>query len=139
MLITASSNQSFIRRFITRLTSYSYVGVSTFLFDLALIWLFTVFIDITQPVAIGVAFFIAVHVNYLILRFYTYRKTPEKMAKTYVYFMFFALAMSLVIPTMVLWMTNLFDLEVFVARIAIAGFIGLLSFLFNTFFNFKFL
>lgn len=137
MQLTQSSNESFWKRLIARFSSYTSVGVSTFLFDLALIWFFVIIFGITEPFAIGVAFLIAVHLNYTILRFWVYRKTPEKMPRTYTYFLTLAIGATFIIPTLVTWFEATLGLDMFLARVIVGGIIGLIGFAFNTFLNFR--
>ena len=139
MEITLSSPESLWARLTKRLTSYATVGFTTFLVDLSLIWLFVWWFKITEPFAIGIAFLIAFHINYVLLRCWVYRKSQEKMPKTYTYFITLAIAVTFILPTLVVWFENLFGLDMFIARVTVGTLLGSVGFLFNTFFNFKLL
>jgi putative flippase GtrA len=137
MEVTQSSNESLWKRLTKRFSSYTSVGTATFLLDLFLIWLFVMLFDITEPIAIGIAFLTAFHINYFLLRFWVYRKSKEKMPKTYAYFITLAVAVTFMLPTLVIWFENWFGLEMFAARVVVGCLLGLIGFSFNTFFNFK--
>ncbi len=139
MEITSSSEKSFLERMTNRFSSYTAVGISTFVFDLILIGVLVSVFDVTEPLAIGAAFLIAVHINYTILRLWVYRASPEKLPRTYIYFMIFALAFTFIIPTIVMWLSSNFAIDIFYGRIAMGGINGLVGFLFNTFLNFRLL
>ena len=139
MSVIPSSDAPLWKRVIQQLSSYTSVGTGTFLFDLTFLWLLLFVFKITEPLAIGVAFLVAVHINYTILRLWTYRKSPEKLPRTYLYFIVFALIMTFLIPTLVEWLNTTFGLEVMVARIAVGTIIGLISFIYNSLLNFKLL
>lgn len=137
MEITQSSDNTLWQRLWARFSSYTSVGFATFLLDLAFIWLFVWFFEIREPFAIGIAFLIAFHINYVLLRFWVYQKSKEKMPKTYTYFVTLAIAVTFLLPTLVTWLENLLDLEMFTARVLVGSLLGLIGFSFNTFFNFK--
>jgi len=137
MNVTPSSHESILNRFVSRLSSYSVVGFSTFLIDLSLIWVFVNLVKLSEPIALGAAFLIAFHINYLVLRLWVYRKTLEKVPRTYTYFVTLAIAVTFIIPTMVVWFESLFGLEMFTSRILVATLLGMIGFSFNTFFNFR--
>lgn len=139
MDITPSSDSPFLTRFYRRFGSYTMVGVGTFLFDLLLLWIFLTVFAVPEARAIGVAFFISVHINYIILRFWVYSKTSEKVPRTYLFFIVVAILFSFLIPHFVIWLNELLELNLLLSRILIAAVIGTVSFLINTFLNFKFL
>lgn len=137
MTVTSSSSQSLLKRLTNRFSSYTTVGTATFIFDLFLIWLLVWWFGITEPLAIGVAFLIAFHINYALLRFWVYRHSQEKMPKTYAYFITLAVAVTFILPTLVTYFEQWFGLDMFVARVVVGCLLGLIGFSFNTFFNFK--
>lgn len=139
MEVTPSSDASFLTRLCRRFSSYTAVGVGTFAFDLVLLWVFLSFFAIDEAWAIGVAFLVSVHINYLILRFSVYRKSTEKVQRTYPIFIIVALLFSFIIPHFVIWLNELLGLNLLLSRILIAAVIGTASFAINTFLNFKFL
>jgi len=138
MTLTSSSSQPLWKRLIDRFGAYTAVGFTTFLIDLALIWILVHF-GIPESLAIGSAFLIAVHLNYATLRLWVYRKSQERNVRTYTYFVTLAIVVSGIIPMFVHWFQTWFGLEMFTARIIVAMILGLIGFSFNTFFNFRLL
>jgi putative flippase GtrA len=139
MSVIPSSTDPWWQRLINRFGAYTTVGFTTFLIDLALIWIFINLLHIRESLAIGAAFLIAVHLNYAALRWWVYRKTHERNTRTYSYFVTLAIIVSFIIPTLVGWFEVWFDLEMFTARIIVAMILGLIGFSFNTLFNFRLL
>ncbi len=137
MAITPSSEKPFRTRLLEQLGSYSVVGTTTFLLDLALLSVLLFMFDITQPFAIGAAFLVAVHINYVALNFWTYKHSLEKVSRTYLYFIIVALALSFLIPIIVIWLSVTFSYSVMTMRIIVGVIIGIMSFFFNSFLNFK--
>ncbi len=137
MGITPSSDKPFRKRLVEQLSSYSVVGVTTFILDLALLSVLLFMFDITQPFAIGAAFLIAVHINYISLNFWTYKHSLERVSRTYLYFIVVALTLSFLIPVLVIWLSETFEYEIMTMRIIVGAIIGILSFFFNSFLNFK--
>lgn len=137
MGITPSSDKPFWKRMVKQLGSYSVVGTTTLILDLTLLWVLLFVFDITEPLAIGAAFLIAVHINYVALNFWTYKYSLEKVSKTYSYFLTVALALTFIIPFVVIWLSQTFTLDIMLTRITVGAIIGVLSFFFNSFVNFK--
>jgi len=137
MGITRSSDKPFLKRLVGQLGSYTVVGTTTFILDLALLWILLFVLDITQPLAIGAAFLVAVHVNYTALNFWTYKYSLEKVSRTYLNFLIVALTLAFIIPFLVIWLSETYAFNVMTMRIIVGGVIGIMSFFFNSFINFK--
>ena len=138
MEITRSSKQPFLIRLAIRLGEYSAVGVATFVFDLILIALLVYTFEVAHSTAIGLAFIVAVHINYFANRKWVYAGTQQRESRTYLYFLGITLIGALLIPFFVVQMISLFDISVLFARVLVGLVMGIVNFFINTFINFKF-
>jgi putative flippase GtrA len=119
-----------------RFVRYSGVGVGTFLIDLVLLFLLTDFLHVQYVVATGIAFAIAVSINYVISRATVFRGTARTHARGYANFILFALlGMTISMGGMYVFV-SVFGLYYIYARIAIAGFVGVWNYLMNLYVNF---
>lgn len=139
MSLTESSGKSLWLRLVERFGEYTIVGVGTFLVDLALLASFIYLLSINEPLAIGVAFFISVHLNYFILQRWVYKGSKEAPPRTYFYFILLATAMTFAIPALVIWAQDISGWNILLLRMLVGGAIGIFGFCFNTFFNFRLL
>ena len=122
---------------VTRFLKYFSVGFSTFLFDLALLYVFTDFLHINYIVSTGLAYAIAVSCNYYLSRTYVFSKTLRRTDHGYYMFMcisgvgvlFVMLSMSLLV--------EVFHFEYMLSRVLVAGIVGIWNYLMNLFVNFK--
>jgi putative flippase GtrA len=120
-----------------RFVRYSLVGGGTFLFDLLLLFIFTDYLGINYVVAAGVAFLIAVSLNYIISRTIVFRGTQRTYAVGYVNFLLMAgVGITFVTGGMYV-MVQFFAVPYVLARIAVAGMTGVFNYLFNLYVNFK--
>lgn len=120
-----------------RLGRYALVGVSTFGVDLSLLWILIDVLALQYLVATAVAFLIAVSLNYFVSRAWVFRHTERALGRGYVYFLQFALIGALV-TTLLMWLlTSQTELHYALARILIAGVVGVGNYVANLYFNFK--
>jgi putative flippase GtrA len=122
---------------IQRFIKYSSIGVSTFLFDLCLLWIFIEVLKINYLIAAGVAFLIAVSINYVLSRRYVFRGTLRSVGAGYLNFLIIAgFGLLLVVGGMYV-LVEFLALTAFLARVVIAAVTGLWNYLMNLYVNFK--
>ena len=120
-----------------RFIRYSAVGVSTFLFDLALLWVLIDLIKLHYLVATALAFLVAVSINYLVSRVWVFVRTHRTFFSGYVYFLQFAILGALA-TTALKWVgVELLALPALYSRVGIAGVVGVFNYLGNLYLNFK--
>ena len=122
---------------VVRFVRYSAVGVSTFLFDLALLWLFIDVFAVEYLVATGAAFLCAVSLNYYISRAWVFKGSERSAAQGYFYFLQFALVGAAATVGLMWAVTAFTAWHYTMARIAVAGFVGMWNYLMNLFLNFR--
>ena len=122
---------------VVRFLKYSSVGVSTFLFDLLLLYIFTDILEMNYLVAAGVAFLIAVSINYVVSRKFVFKGTLRGVKSGYVNFIGIAgIGLLFVVSSMYVLVT-VFSLPPLISRIGVAGITGFWNYLMNLFINFK--
>lgn len=135
---TVHDDLSLIRRFFIRLLSYSSVGLCTFALDMVIIAVLHYQYDVDYVTAVGVGFLIGVSLNYILCYFWVYRGTERNVFIGFILFLLLALAGIIFITHSVRFLVDL-QVPLLIARSLVAGFIGMINFLLNTFFNFKLL
>jgi putative flippase GtrA len=120
-----------------RFARYTTIGVSTLTFDLLLLAGLTEILSVPYTIATPVAFLIAVSINYLLSRHFVFRGTERPMAHGYLYFVLIALAGAGAITGAVYLLVTYAGLYYLVARVLVAGFVGMGNYLSNLHFNFK--
>jgi putative flippase GtrA len=124
---------SILRRFV----AYSSVGVSTFLLDLGLIFLFVTYVNLHPTIAIGLGFLIAISINFFFSYHWVFRGTARRPLSGYLLFLSIALGGLGVVVGGTWLLHTILSLDLYLARILVAGFVGTMNFILNTFFNFK--
>ncbi|MBP6924211.1 MAG: GtrA family protein [Candidatus Pacebacteria bacterium] len=125
------------QRALIRFIHYSFIGAGTFAFDLLLLYIFTDVLSINYLVSVGIAFLIAVSLNYQLSRRFVFKGTTRKQAVGYLYFIIIALLGLLFVTGSMYVLVEMFGLFYLLARIIIAGLTGVWNYLINLFFNFK--
>ncbi len=120
-----------------RFFKYSVVGVSTFLFDLALLFVLIDFVNMNPVPAAGVAFLIAVSVNYFLSRSFVFSETRRSFAHAYYWFIVIALAGAGIVAGCMYVFVSIFGWHYLVSRVGIAGIVGIGNYAINLFFNFR--
>ena len=122
---------------IFRFLKYSSVGVSTFLFDLLLLYCLVTFLSVNYMIATGLAFFVAVSMNYFISRRYIFSKTNTFFKKGYFTFILFALfGISLTVSGMYI-LVSILGVYYLLARCFMSSCVGIINYLSNLYLNFK--
>lgn len=122
---------------LTRLLRYSFVGVSTFALDLALLFLFVDVFSVQMVFAAGVAFLIAVSANYFLSRRYVFKGTLRDIKSGYSNFVFIALIGLLIVTLGMYFMVTFLSWNYLSARIVVAFVTGFWNYIMNLYVNFK--
>lgn len=120
-----------------RFFRYASVGVTTLGFDLVLLYLATEFAGVPYYIMTPVAFLLAVSLNYFLSRAHVFRGTSRKAHNGYAYFILIALAGAAVTTGGVALLVQYLGLYYILARLLVAGLVGIGNYLMNLHFNFK--
>lgn len=132
-----NTQSSFIGRLFSRLLKYSGVGFGTFLLDLAIVALLAYSVGIPYPYAVAIGFFTGISINYLISYFWVFKGTTRNKYAGYIIFLSIAFGGVILITASTTFLVETLALPLLIARTMVAGVIGCINFLLNTFFNFK--
>lgn len=120
-----------------RLSRYTAVGALTFSLDLLLLFLLTDIFGWHYLLSAGLAFLIAVSLNYVISRDFVFPGSSRPSREAYFWFLVIAATgLGIVVGLMYLLVT-VFLINYIVARIAVSLVTGLWNYLLNLFFNFQ--
>ncbi len=125
-------NKTFIRFF-----RYFSVGVSTFILDLLLLYLFTDFFLINYLISAGIAFVIAVSINYYFSRKFVFTKTLRKIDHGYYTFLLISGIGLFFVVILMAFFVEILSFNYLFSRVLVAGFVGIWNYLMNLYFNFK--
>jgi putative flippase GtrA len=120
-----------------RFLRYALVGVSTLSFDLALLYIATSLLGFPYYISTPTTFLIAVSINYFISRRFVFKGTERTVHHGYSYFIGVAIAGAFVTTALVATLVTYAHLYYLLARILVAGLIGIGNYLFNLHLNFK--
>jgi putative flippase GtrA len=120
-----------------RFLKYSSVGVSTFLFDLFLLYVFIDFFQIYYVTATPIAFGIAVSINYFISRRFVFKGTLRSVHAGYGVFILIALTGMAAVTGLMYVLVDKFHMHYMPARVMTAGLVGIWNYLMNLYVNFK--
>ncbi|MEN9921988.1 MAG: hypothetical protein RL097_264 [Candidatus Parcubacteria bacterium] len=120
-----------------RFFKYSIVGGGTFAFDLALLYVLTEFFAVQYVIAAGVAFLIAVSINYWFSRQYVFKRTLREVKEGYVHFVTIALIGLLMVMGGMFVLVEYAHFDYLFARIIVALVTGFWNYLMNLYVNFK--
>ena len=120
-----------------RFTRYMMIGVSTFLLDLGMLYLAVNRIGIPYYFATPLTFLFAISCNYLLSRKLVFKETFQGWRIGYVYFISFALVGAVVTTGLVALLVWFFGLYYIIARIIVAGIVGIFNYIFNLSVNFN--
>lgn len=122
---------------LARFARYAAVGVSTLLFDLLLLAALTQLLFIPYYIGTPLAFLVAVSINYAISRVFVFRGTERPVHHGYAYFILIAGAGALFITGGVFLLVTFVHMNYLVARVGIAGIVGMFNYLTNLHWNFR--
>ena len=125
------------RQSVRRFLRYSCVGVGTFALDLCMLYTLTTYAHFAYYIATPVAFFVGVSFNYAISRKVVFKGTQRSWHGGYAHFIIIALIGMLLTTTSVVLLVQCGRLQYLIARILVAGVIGVGNYLLNLYWNFK--
>jgi putative flippase GtrA len=108
---------------------------SSFLIDLGLLWLFLDVLQIELLIATAFSFLIAVSINYVSNRRWVFKGTRRSIAEGYINFVSIALLGLVLIVGLMWFFVHKLDMDIVLARIITALFVGIWNFVMNKKFN----
>ncbi len=120
-----------------RFARYGAVGVSTLLFDLLLLAALTQLLSIPYYYSTPLAFLVAVSLNYAISSRFVFRGSDRSIHHSYAYFILLAGVGAVFITYGVYVLVTYAHLQYLLARVAVAGVVGLVNYLINLHLNFR--
>jgi len=120
-----------------RFFRYTAVGVSTFLFDLSLLWTQIEVIHVNYLHAAISSFLIAVSVNYFLSRRWVFKGSARRLATGYLYFFKTAVAGAVTTGFLMWAFCSATNGPYLLIRIVIAGIIGMGNYLIHLYLNFR--
>lgn len=120
-----------------RFVRYAFVGVSTLILDLGILYVLTTCVGIPYYISTPLSFLVAASCNYFISRHFVFKSTKRKLVHGYLYFIGIVGLGALVTTGFVFLLVTYVHLYYLLARVLIAGIIGMTNYLLNLFLNFK--
>jgi len=120
-----------------RFIKYSLIGCLTFLFDLLLLYVSVDVLHINYLLSVFCAFLIAVSVNYFLSRKEVFVGSGRGPVLGYLYFLTIISGGVVIMLGLMYLLVEIFQMDIFVARVSVAGLVGIFNFLMNDRFNFK--
>lgn len=120
-----------------RFLKYIVIGVTTFAFDLFLLYVFTNFLLWNYIIATGVSFTIAISINYIFSRHFVFHGTLKSVGAGYVGFMSIACIGVIMAMFGMFILVGEFHIYYLNSRIIIAGIVGVWNYFMNFYVNLK--
>ncbi len=124
-------------RGIIRFIRYGCVGGGTFLFDLGMLYLLTDSLGWSPVFAAGLAFFIAVSLNYYISRRMVFKGTQRSFKQGYMGFLLIAGTGIAIVTGGMHIMVTVLGWQYLIARILVSFVTGIWNYLLNLYVNFR--
>jgi putative flippase GtrA len=121
----------------THFTKYFIIGVSTFAFDLALLFLFAEIFHLYYVISAGLAYLVAITINYLLSRHYVFSNTLRSAHAGYAIFLLIAGVGFVLVTGFVYFFVQTLGLNLFVSRVLVAAIVGVWNYFMNLYVNFK--
>ena len=128
---------SFFTPGLIRFLRYAGIGIATLTFDLLLIAFLTQALGVPYYISTPIGFLIAVSINYILSRRYVFHGTKRPLSHGYLYFITIAVFGAFIITGAVYLLVTYLGLYFLVARVVVAGFVGMANYLTNLYGNFK--
>ena len=125
------------KRALKRFGKYTIGGLSTFFFDMALLFYLTDFVGMNYVVAAASAFLIAVAINYWFSRVYVFHGTLRSVHAGYLGFNLIAGSGFLAVIILLPFLVEILGWHYLLARTVIAGVVGLWNYFLNLYVNFR--
>jgi putative flippase GtrA len=120
-----------------RFVRYTAIGVSTLAFDLLLLAGLTQLFHVPYYIGTPIAFLIAVSLNYIISRGLVFAGTERPVAHGYVFFLVIALVGAAAVTGAVYLLVTYLHMYYLIARVLVAGVVGIANYLSNLHWNFR--
>ncbi len=124
-------------RHILRFIKYTFVGFSTFVIDLFLIYFFTEILHVNYLISVGISFIIAVTLNYHYSRRFVFHETTRDLHEGYFNFLVIAILGLILIILLMAILVEVFNINYIVARVLVACLVGIYNYLANLLLNFQ--
>jgi putative flippase GtrA len=121
----------------TQFLRYTVTASSSFALDLILLWTFTELFGIYYLVSAGLAFGIAISVNYVTCRAYAFSGSLRKPIDGYLRFIGIALAGIMIVLLSMRTLVETFGIPYLLARVTVGIFVGFWNYTMNAFWNFR--
>ena len=121
----------------SRFVGYSVLGTSAFAIDLGLIYIFYEVIGLAYTLSVPLAFLMATSLHYGAARALVFHDTTRPIGSGYFLFIGIMVTNALIITGLVYALVEYGGMDLYIARIGVAGIIGLVSFYVNARYNFK--
>jgi putative flippase GtrA len=125
-----------MKRAIRRFTRYSIIGGSTFGLDILGLLILHNWLGLAPGLAAGISFLVFISVNYALSYVYVFPRGRRSPATTYTLFITAAIAGAFLTGHGVAFAHDTLGLPLYIARVAVAPFVGTLNYLFNLYVNF---
>ncbi len=124
-------------RALARFLRYTCVGGGTFTLDLSMLCLFTEIFDLPTVFSAGLAFLIAVSLNYFISRKIVFKGTSREIKQGYIGFLIIAGTGLVIVSGGMYLMVDRFRWQYLISRILVSLITGVWNYLLNLHINFK--
>jgi len=124
-------------RSVTRFVQYTLVGMSTFALDLFLLFILTDLLRIHYVLSAGLAFLIAISINYFLSRRFVFAGTLRSIHAGYTIFLAISGAGLLLVVVLMYVAVDILNINYLLSRVLIAGIVGIWNYLMNLYVNFK--
>jgi putative flippase GtrA len=120
-----------------RFLRYGFIGFSTFILDLFLLWIFVEMIGLSYIIAAPIAFILAASINYTISRKWVFRGSKRSLHFGYLYFLKFAFLGAAITTLLMFLIITKTTFNLFTSRAIVASLVGIGNYLANLYLNFK--
>lgn len=127
----------FFYRHFDRLVRYGIVGSIAFGIDLALLAAFDFLLELPYQAAVPAAYLIATSIHYVLVHRGAFKDSTRPAHEAYPFFLLIMCGSAITVTGLVYTLVEYGGLSLYVARIAVSGIVGLLSFYLNTKYNFR--
>ena len=116
---------------------YASISLTTLTFDISLLSFLLYLTDLKVFFLSGVTFFIAVSLDYLLVRKFIFHSSKREMGMGYVYFLIIALSGSIIVSGLMYYSVEILGYYYLGARLIVAIFSGLWNYSWNVILNFR--
>jgi hypothetical protein len=122
---------------LTRFLKYFFIGSSTFILDLSILYILTDIFLINYLTSTAIAFIIAISINYYFSKNFVFTKTARKTDRGYYYFLVIAGTGLIFVMILMKFFVEILLLNYLLSRTIVSGIVGMWNYLINLYFNFK--